>query len=148
MKDGKRGGTAPALKWVFFLFLLALAMGWAIKSVLARSGRMKAAGITMQAFSTAAPGSVVKAVVRIDAATGRNLKATLLERVSDSVYRKPETGEASIKAVLSSETSVVMGKLQDIVPGAIVQLAGDCRRRSCSACDPSGDPDRICASCR
>jgi hypothetical protein len=124
MKDPKLAGIAPALRWALFLMLLAIAMGWAAKSVLARSGRMKTADMSAQAFSTAAPGTEMKAVARIDAVKGQNLKATLLERVSDSVYRRPRAARSTIVAVLTPETSVVMGKAQDIVSGAIVQLAG------------------------
>lgn len=124
MKPVKRAPVETIFRWAIFFVLLAVATGWAVKSVLARSSRMKAADSSVQAFSAAAPGSTVKAVVKIDAVTGQSLKATLLEKVSDSVYCKPRSGESGITAVLSSEFSVVMGKAQDIAPGAIVQLAG------------------------
>jgi hypothetical protein len=124
MKNPKPFGISLALRWVLFLLLLAVAMGWAAKSLLARSSRMKMADISAQAFSTLAPGDKMMAVARIDTVTEQNLKATLLERVNDSVYRKSRARGSSITAVLTPETSVAMGKSEDIVPGAIVQLAG------------------------
>lgn len=124
MKDSKPAGISPTLRWIFFLVLLAVAMGWAAESVLARSARMKTADTSARTFSTTKAGIKIKAVARIDVVTGSNLKAGLLERVGDSVYRRPRAGGSTITAVLTPETSVVMGNAQDILPGAIVQLAG------------------------
>jgi hypothetical protein len=124
MKDSEPAGISPTLRWIFFLILLAVAMGWAAKSVLARSAWMKTADTSARAFSTTKAGTKIKAVARIDVVTSSNLKAVLLERVSDSVYRRPRADGSTITAVLTPETAVVMGKVQDVIPGAIVQLAG------------------------
>jgi len=78
MKSLKPAGISPALRWIFFLLLLAIAAGWAAKGVLARSARMKTADTSAQAFSMAAPGTIVKAVARIDAVNGQNLRPRCL----------------------------------------------------------------------
>jgi hypothetical protein len=120
----KRVGISPALRWVSFLLLVVVAMGWAARTVLAHSRHMKPADTSAQAFSTSATGTRIKVVVSIDQVVGETLKVTVLERVSDAVYRRPHAGAAAISAILSPETSVAMGKARDIVAGAIVQLAG------------------------
>jgi len=123
MNSQKHGRISSALRWACFLTLLAVAMGWVAKSVLARAGRMKTADTSAQAFSTAGAGSHMEAVVRVDKVTGRDLKCTLLEKVSETTYRRARSGEA-ISAALTPDTSIVMGKAEDVVPGAIVQLSG------------------------
>jgi len=123
MYDRKPIGTSLALRWVLFLLLLTVAMGWAVRSVLARATMMKTADTPAQALSASEPGTRIRVVVSIDQVVGGNLKATALERVSAALYRRPRAGGV-VSAVLTPETSVVMGKTQDIVPGAIVQLAG------------------------
>jgi hypothetical protein len=55
---------------------------------------------------------------------GEKLKGTLLERQNDTAYRVPIANGPTLAAILTPETSVVMGGSQDIAAGAIVQLAG------------------------
>lgn len=114
----------PILRWTLFLLLLVVSAGWALRSVLARSQQMKPAETTASAWAAMAPGTETKAVVSIDEVSGTTLHATILERESDTVYLKPSTPGPKVTAILSTETSVAMGKAEDIVPGAIVQVAG------------------------
>lgn len=90
---------------------------------LVRAERMKAADTPASVFATTAPGAHAKAVVRLDQVVRKNLKDTILERESDTVYRSP-VGKSPTVAALTPETSVVMGEPEGIVAGAIVPLAG------------------------
>jgi hypothetical protein len=63
--------------------------------------------------------------MRVDAVSSGHLTCTLLQRESDSVYLLPPTASpAVVTAILTPDSAIVMGKVQNIVPGAIVQLAG------------------------
>jgi hypothetical protein len=62
-------------------------------------------------------------VVRLESVKGNELKGTLLERQSDTVYLLPSE-RTPVIAVLTSDTSVVMGKPQEIAVGVVVQLGG------------------------
>jgi hypothetical protein len=123
MQTPKSSRISSVSRWGCFLVLLAVAIGWAAKSVLARAASMKIADTSPQAFSTAAVGTHLEAVVRIDQVAGTNLKCTLLEKLSETTYRRARTG-ANVSAALTSGTSVVMGTSRDVIPGAIAQLAG------------------------
>jgi hypothetical protein len=112
------------LKWSIFIVLLAAVTAWAIRGVLVRAQEMKAADTSASALSSLAPGSPAKAVVRLDHVAGRELKGTLLQRQSDTVYLLPSEKTSTVTAILTPETSVVMGKPAEIVAGAIVQLDG------------------------
>jgi hypothetical protein len=124
MKDSKAEGISQTLRWVLFLVLLAVAMGWAVRTALARAAMMKTADTPAERLQASAAGTGAKVVVRVDRIEGQALKATLLERVTDAVYRRPNGGGGVLSAVVGPETPVVMGNVEDIVPGAVVQLAG------------------------
>ena len=68
-------------------------------------------------------GFFSEAVVRLESVKGNELKGTLLERQSDTVYLLPSE-RTPVIAVLTSDTSVVMGKPQEIAVGVVVQLGG------------------------
>jgi hypothetical protein len=70
------------------------------------------------------PGTQAKAVIRLDQVAGERLKGTLLERESDTAYRVPIGSGSAVTVFLAPETSVVMGRPQDVAAGAIVQLVG------------------------
>jgi len=114
----------PILRWTLFLLLLVVTAGWAFRTVLARAQQMKTAETQASAWAAMAPGTVTKAVVRIDEVRGTTLRATTLERRSDTVYLRSSALSSCVTAILSPETSLAMGEAEDIVPGAIVQLAG------------------------
>ena len=124
MQDSKPEGISQVLRWVLFLVLLAVAMGWAVRTVRARAATMKTADTSGEAFQASAAGTGAKVVVRVEQVEGQALKATLLERVSDAVYRRPHGDGGMVSAVISPGTPVVMGRAPDIVPGAVVQLVG------------------------
>jgi hypothetical protein len=114
----------PIVKWSSFLLLLAVVMVWAIRGVLLLADRMKTADTPASAFYGMTAGTQTKAVVLLDAVAGKELKGRLLKRETDTVYRQTNPIGSAIDAILAPETSVVMGKPQDIVPGAIVQVSG------------------------
>jgi hypothetical protein len=115
---------SPIVKWSSFLLLLAVVMVWALRGVLLRADRMKAADTPASAFYAMTAGTQTKAVLLLDAVAGKGLKGRLLKRETDTVYRETNAIDSAIDAILMPETSVVMGKPQDIVPGAIVQISG------------------------
>ena len=122
--DSERFRNKASLKWVIFLAALAAVAVWAVRDVLARAQQMSTSGTSAPAFASISLGSSAKAVVRLESVTGIELKGTLLERQSDTVYLLPSASTPPVVAVLSSDTSVVMGKPQDIAVGAVVQLGG------------------------
>jgi hypothetical protein len=112
------------LKWIIFLAVLAAVAVWAVRGVLVRAQQMSTADTTDSAFASISPGSSAKAVVRLESVKGNELKGTLLERQSDTVYLLPSERTPPVIAVLTSDTSVVMGKPQEIAAGVVVQLGG------------------------
>ncbi len=113
-----------SLKWIIFLAVLASVAVWAVHGVLVRAQQMSTADTTASAFASISVGSSAKAVVRLESVNGNEVKGTLLGRQSDTVYLLPSAMTPPVIAVLTPDTSVVMGKPQDIAVGAVVQLAG------------------------
>ena len=111
-------------RWTVFVVLFAAVAIWTVRGVLVRAQEMKAADTSASALASVASGSPAKAVVQLDHVSGGELKVTLLQRQSDTVYLVPSENIATVTAVLTPETSVVMGKPEEIVAGAIVQLDG------------------------
>lgn len=124
MQNRRSGIDSSIVKWSLFLLLLAVVMVWAVRGVVLRVDRMKAADTQASALFAETAGTQTKAVVLLDGVTGRDLKGRLLKRETDTIYHQPRTNDSAITAFLTPETSVVMGKAEDIVPGAIVQLTG------------------------
>jgi len=124
MQDRNLRIHAPTLKWMIFLVVLACLAAWSIRGVLVRARRMSTADTSASLYESIAPGSSAKAVVRLDSVKGEELKGTLLEKQSDTVYRVPFRRTVAVIAVLTPDASVLMGKPQDIAVGAVVQLAG------------------------
>src|ERR1700757_4000156 len=98
MQSRKSFAISPLARWSCFLVLLAGAVIWAANSVLVRAGRMMTADTPAQAFSTAAPGTPLEAVVKIDRVAGQNLQCTLLEKVTETTFRRAPSGGASLSA--------------------------------------------------
>jgi hypothetical protein len=113
-----------SLKWFIFLTVLACVAVWAIHGVLVRAQQMSTANTSASTFASLLPGSSAKAVVRLESLKGTDLKGILLERQSDTVYLLPSDRTPSVTAVLTPDTSVVMGKPEEIAVGGVVQLAG------------------------
>jgi hypothetical protein len=124
VEQRKTSSYPSVLRWAVFLFLLAIVMVWAVRGVLERAGRMKAANTSVSASTAMKPGNPARVVARLDQVVGENLKGTLLEPESETVYRIPIGKGFEVAAILTAETSVVMGTPRDIAKGAIVQLAG------------------------
>ena len=83
-----------------------------------------AADTSAAAFSKLQPGARASAVVQLEKVSGEHLTATLLQRESDTVYRRTVSDNNLISVVMTPKATVVMGKREDLVPGAIVQIAG------------------------
>jgi hypothetical protein len=115
---------SPIVKWSSFLLLLSVVMVWAVRGVMLRTDGMRVADTQASAFFLMTAGTQTKAIVLLDGVAGKDLKGRLLKRETDTIYDQPRTNDSAITAVLTPETSVVMGKAEDIVPGAIVQLSG------------------------
>lgn len=115
---------SPMVRWSLFSFLLILTLVWSGRDVLLRARQMKAADTSSSAFFAMRAGTRTKAVVLLDDVAGKELRGKLLERNADTVYRKASASAPAIDAVLTPETSVVMGKPEDIASGAIVQISG------------------------
>jgi Kef-type K+ transport system membrane component KefB len=113
-----------SLKWIIFLTVLAAVAVWAIRGVLVRAQQMSTADTSASTFAFISPGSSAKVVVRLESVKGNELKGILLEMQGDTVYLLPSEKTPTVIAVLTPDTSVVMGKPQDIAVGAVVQLAG------------------------
>jgi hypothetical protein len=105
MQDRRLRIDAPTLKWMIFLVVLACLAAWAIRGVLVRARRMSTADTSGLLFESIAPGSSAKAVVRLDSVKGEELKGTLLEKQSDTVYRVPFKRTAAVIAVLTPDAS-------------------------------------------
>ena len=114
----------PVLRWTLFLLLLDVSADWAFRAVQAHAQQMKPAETPASAWAAMALGTETKAVVCVDQVSGTKVQATILERQSDTVYRKSSAISSGVAAILSPEASVAMGRAEDIVPGAILQLAG------------------------
>jgi hypothetical protein len=124
MQDQKPRIDIAAVKWTGFLVLLATLTAWAISGVLVRARRMKAADTSVSVFAIVAAGSPAKVVVRVEHIAGAELKGTLLQKQNETVYLRASKSSPVVTSSLTPETSVIMGKPQDIVAGAIVQHAG------------------------
>ena len=143
MRDRKRLYDSSVLKWTVFLFLLAMVMAWAVRGVLDRAWRMQTASTSASVFARMTPGTQAKAIIRLDQVAGEKLKGTLLERESDTAYRVPIGSGPAVAAVLTPETSVVMGRSQDIAAGAIDSTRGHARQRSCPPREADRNPHRL-----
>ena len=124
MLDRRSVFNSPTVKWTSFLILLAAAMVWAGNGVKQRMDRMRAADTPASFFFAMGAGTQTKVVVLLDRVDGAELKGKLLKRETDTIYTPPDSNDSEVTAVLTPETSVVMGKAEDIAPGAIVQLSG------------------------
>ena len=114
--------NAAVAKWTIFLLVLTIVMVWAMRGVLQRAGGMHTANDSASVFAGTAPGGPAKVVIRLDQVVGDRLRGTLLDRENDTAYR---IGLGpTVAAILTPETSVVMGRPRDIAPGAVVQIAG------------------------
>jgi hypothetical protein len=124
MQNRRSVFDSTMVKWSSLLLLMGVVMVWAVRGVLLRADRMKAADTQASAFFAMTAGTQTKAVVLLDGVTGKNLKGHLLQRETDTVYRQTNATGSTVDAVLLPETSVVMGKADNVVPGAIVQISG------------------------
>jgi hypothetical protein len=117
--------SSATSRWVLFFIALATVAGWAAWSVLARARQMRPAAMPPSAFSAMPAGQSAEAVVFLNGVDHGKLSGTLLQRESDTLYRGPSDQVGSeVEAELTADAAVVMGRPQDIVAGAVVQVAG------------------------
>lgn len=121
--DAKTAGSSATLRWVLFFIMLAAVAAWAARSVLLRGRQMRPADTPAVAFRDIPSGRSAKAVVLLNRVDHGKLSGTMLQRESETMYRRPAE-PSPVDAELTSETAVVMGTAQDIAPGAVVQVAG------------------------
>jgi hypothetical protein len=124
MRNQKSVSASPFFRWAVFLVLLGAVSTWSIRSTLVHAKRMNPADTSVAAFSKLQPGARASAVVQLEQVSGEHITATLLQRESDTVYRRTVSDSNLISVVMTPKTTVVMGKREDLVPGAIVQIAG------------------------
>jgi len=112
-------------KWAVLtvtVVVTAVIVAAVVLDVVRRAGQMRAATTSADAVLGAPPGSLVKAVVRLeDVRESSACLAQLLEARDGETYRATPT---RIHVALTPATQVVMGSDADVRPGAIVQVAG------------------------
>lgn len=124
MRDQKPVSASPFFRWTIFLILLGVVSVWSVRSTLVHAKRMQPADTSVAAFSALQSGAHASVVVQLDKVAGENLRSTLLQRESDTVYRRSGSDISAITATLTPETAVMMGKREDIQPGSVLQIAG------------------------
>jgi len=124
MGDQKPVSASPFFRWTIFLVLLGAVSVWSVRSTLVHAKRMAPSETSAAVFSTLQPGARASAVVQLDKIAGESLTGTLLQRESDTVYHREVSDNNLVSAVMTPKTAVVMGKAEDLVPGAVVQIAG------------------------
>ena len=122
--------SSATSRWILFFIALATVAGWSAWSVFARARQMRPAAMPPSAFSARPAGQSSKAVVFLNKVDDGKLNGALLQRETDTLYRRPaDRVGAEVSAELTPDTAVVMGKPQDIVADAVVQVAGTLDRR-------------------
>lgn len=123
--QAKSASRVATFQWVLFFIVLVIATSWITRSVLVRARRMRPADSSTSVLRAMSTGQDIRAVVYVNSVADGKLRGTLLQRENDTVYRQLAADSGSeLEAVLTTKTVFVMGRPQDIVPGAVVQVAG------------------------
>lgn len=77
--------------------------------------------MTSTQFTNSSKGSSIQIVVRIDSVARQTIKATVLNRQTDTQYT---VSKVSVQVYLADGTPVVMGNLSDVSPGALIFVNG------------------------
>ena len=110
------------LIWLLTILAATLAIAAIVNDVTRRAAGMRVATTRAAALRQAAPGTLVKAVVKLESAGKTNVYgAELLESIDATSYRETPR---HIDVALNDATKVVMGSGSDINPGAIVHVTG------------------------
>jgi len=111
-------------RWtLMFAVLAALSLTAAI-TVGRRSMRMSsamAAAADPSGFTQLAPGTAAQVVIEVTSVSPKQADGKLLEREQDDLYKR--TGEP-VDFTFVDATPVVMGKMADLHPGAVVHVKG------------------------
>jgi predicted metal-binding membrane protein len=91
------------------------------------SGKMSAeAANDEQTFAKAAPGEQAKIVLEItEAPSGAAIRGTLLQKKTEKLYLRTRT---IVTVQYNAGAKVVMGKLEDLRPAAVVHVTGAVRK--------------------
>jgi hypothetical protein len=100
----------------------ASGVAWVVHDVFQRAERMRPAATPASVIMQAAPGTRVQGVMRVDGPiVSDSFQATLLDKQGEASFSQTSS---VIRLSLSTESSVVMGGIADVKPGAVIQAAG------------------------
>jgi flagellar basal body-associated protein FliL len=113
--------------WIALVALVVLVAALAVWMSARMSGKMSAAGASdEQAFAKATAGSTGKVVLEVaEIAPSGTFRGKLLVKKTEEVY--VQTGTL-VAVQFSAQTKMVMGRPEDIRPGAIVHVTGTVRK--------------------
>jgi hypothetical protein len=113
--------------WAVLIGSVVLAVALVLWMSARMSGKMSDAAATdEQAFAKAAPGDQAKIVLEItEAPSGAAIRGTLLQKKTEEVYGRTRT---KVTVQCNAGTKLVMGKQEDLSPGAVVHVTGAVRK--------------------
>lgn len=107
--------------WIFFLAPLALLAFLAMQREVSRAQRMKVQQATGAQVARLKPGDAAKVVLELTSVQAEASAAgRVLEKQSETVYQRSAT---DVHVMFRADTPVVMGKIADVHPGAIVHVS-------------------------
>jgi len=107
--------------WIFMLAALAVLSLVFVWRGTGRMMRMQTHAANQAEFVQLKPQDTAKIVVELTEATEGRIRGNLLEKQDETHYMR--TGSQAA-VVWGKDTTIVMGKAEDIHPGAIVHVAG------------------------
>ena len=106
--------------WIALLVALALLAFLAMRHSLGKAMRMQAETTAAPFLSQLKPGQEAKIVLEVTAvAPAASVEGSVLDKESETVYHRTAN---SMKILFDATTPVVMGKAEDIHPGAVVHI--------------------------
>ncbi|MFY9844281.1 MAG: hypothetical protein WA718_01850 [Terriglobales bacterium] len=106
--------------WIPLLVALALLAFMAMRHSMGKAMRMQAETTPALFLSKLKPGQVAKIVLEVTAvAPAASVEGSVLDKESETVYHRTAN---SMKILFDATTPVVMGKSEDIHPGAVVHI--------------------------
>lgn len=112
----------PNIRILIFLLLacalLIVTVGWRVGS---RAMRMNAGAAITAQLDQVKPEEEVKVVIEVTSAVAPDLRGALLDKQTETLYRRSGRGA---EIVWDADTKIVMGKVADIHPGAVIHVTG------------------------
>lgn len=117
------GGTRRRRIWIALISAIVLLTMIAVwRSATAMKSMSAAAASEEQPFAQTAPGTKTKVVVEIGGAVpAGTIKGKLLSKKTEEIFTRTST---PVTAQFDAQTKIVMGKPNDLRPGAIVHVTG------------------------